>query len=611
MNFTDLPRTIRTASHLRPSQIAWRLVRRCQRMIGPATPEAPGNIAVAAELPEVLLPADRDPPGQRLLDELERGVFRHLNRGEELGPPPVDWRLGPVNEHRLWTVTLHYHRWALDLGRLAAAGGDRGRRASKLLADYLDDWLTRCHLQQPGAHHLAWNPYAIATRLGHWARLDHEVNPAFWQDRPNLRDRFLESFGQQALYLERHLEWDLRGNHLMRDAVGLAWAGRFFTGPPADRWLREATRLALDQLEEQVLADGMHFERSPMYHLQVMHDVLTLAQLVTDASARQKLRETWRAMAECAAWLAHPDGQIPLLNDSASGGAPDPASMIAAGNAALDLEVDPIPRRGGCHLREAGLAIHHGPGWSLFLDLGSPGPAYQPGHAHAHTLTFECAWRGQRLIVDPGTFAYDHDEARRYDRATASHNTLTLDGHDSSEAWHIFRMGRRARITDSHVSFTEAGMHAAAAHDGYRFLPGSPRHRRSLELDQTAGLTLTDTVEGGGGGGGRTHEVRSTLLIHPDWIPERLEGNRWRLRHRDEERAAVQIAFAGPPSLAAFEEEAPYHPDFGLALAARRLVWACRAPLPLKVTTRITPTTPTTPTACATASAADARTAAP
>ena len=37
------------------------------------------------------------------------------------------------------------------------------------------------------------------------------------------------------------------------------------------------------------------------------------------------------------------------------------------------------------------------------------------------------------------------DERRRYDRSTAAHNTVSIDGTDSSEVWQIFRVGRRAK----------------------------------------------------------------------------------------------------------------------------------------------------------------------
>src|SRR5579883_3250915 len=72
-----------------------------------------------------------------------------------------------------------------------------------------------------------------------------------WRDWGEFEHDFLASLWQQASYLRDHLEWDLRANHLMRDAVGLAWAGRFFEETQAREWLQTATRLAVEQAEEQ------------------------------------------------------------------------------------------------------------------------------------------------------------------------------------------------------------------------------------------------------------------------------------------------------------------------------------------------------------------------
>ena len=63
--------------------------------------------------------------------------------------------------------------------------------------------------------------------------------------------------------------------------------------------------------------------------------------------------------------------------------------------------------------------------------------------------------REERLFVDPGTYCYDDSNERRYDRASSSHNTVSIDEVDSSEVWDIFRVGRRARPRN--VSCNAAG----------------------------------------------------------------------------------------------------------------------------------------------------------
>jgi uncharacterized heparinase superfamily protein len=474
-----------------------------------------------------------------------------------------DWHLlGGCDSYRLWFHTLHYHEWLLDLG---------GAHAD-LLARHLADWLAVCPPGAPGFTQYAWNSYAIATRLGNWFRLYHGLPASFWAARPELHGAFLESMAVQAAYLDSHLEWDLRANHLLRDALGLAWAGRFFEGDAAARWLRRATRLAVDQAEEQVLPDGGHFERSPTYHIQVMEDLLSLALLVEDPAAWEALGQTWRRMGYWLAWVRHPDGDVPLLNDGGLGTGCEAGRMLELGEC-LGVSIDAAPWRGGRHFPDTGLVAWHGWPWTVFFDVGPLGPDCQPGHGHADTLTIECSYRGRRLFVDPGTYAYDPDPRRRYDRSTAAHNTLAIDGQDSSEVWHIFRVGHRARPLGVTVDCAAGGVTAAACHDGYDHLPGRPRHARRLSVREEGELLVIDRVEGVG-----SHRIEGGFLLSPEWQAAGA-GRAWLLTSGGER---VRLSVRGPDGLVLFEERRPYHPGYGREVETIRLGWRFEGTLPVE-----------------------------
>ena len=440
---------------------------------------------------------------------------------------------------------------------------------------YISHWIEHCDLAAPGARALAWNSYAIATRIAWWIRAYLALGPRWWSDRARFRDAFLGSLWRQAAFLSRHLEWDLRANHLLRDAVGLAWAGRFFRGAAPRRWLRQAARLARSQAREQVLADGGHFERSPLYHLHVMEDLHSLALLCRDNDVSVALRQTWLSMAEFLVWLRHPDGDIPLLNDAAGGAGPVADAMLAAA-AAQDPAFDAGRRAGGRYFPDSGLAVWHGAPWSLFFDVGPVGPDCQPGHAHADTLNIECSFRGLRLFVDPGTYAYDDDERRRYDRGTAAHNTVTVDDRNSSEVWHIFRVGARAQPRAVRVDVGPQGMTASAAHDGYDRLPGTPRHHRQVAVAERGSLRIVDRVDGSG-----EHDLRGGLLLDPAWKVESTAGG-WLLTQG---QRRVRVVLNGSPGLQPQTLDRPVHPQYGVELQTTRLAWRVRTTLPFEVAT--------------------------
>jgi uncharacterized heparinase superfamily protein len=577
----EAARLLRTVRHLRCSQWVWRGRYLIERRWPPrAAREAPtpasASPAAARWIAGVPLGHRPSPAPSALLDQLSQGRIELLHQSRPLDPARPDWYLGPCREGRLWVVTWHYHGWAHALAEAAAAGE---ARAARWLSQLLTNWLDHCDLDQPGPLPLAGNSYAMATRLSWWARTWALLHRAGRQLPVELSVRWLRSAARQAQHLQAHLEWDLRANHLLRDAVGLAWAGRWLDVPAAGTWLDTAAALAASQLEEQVLGDGGHFERSPMYHLQAMEDFLALACLLADRPLAGRIRHRWSQMAHWLAWVQHPDGQIPLVNDAALNGAQSPQEMLDHGRAA-GWTVDVVPPRGGRHLADTGLAVWHGDPWSVFWDLGPLGPDYQPGHGHADTLSLEASFQGARLLVDPGTFDYDDHPHRAALRGTARHNTVGIDEQDSSEVWSIFRVGRRARPRQVAVQADASGLAGTAAHDGYDHLPGGPRHTRSVAVRDGAALEVVDQVRSG-----QAHQVAGGWLLHPRW-QVRPASDGWLLGDGSRQ---VLLAVASDRPLERHAECAEYCPEFGLVLPTVRLAWSYRGQLPLEVRSTFTP----------------------
>ncbi|MCH7725848.1 MAG: alginate lyase family protein, partial [Planctomycetes bacterium] len=581
VNLTALTRVYRTARHLRLSQVVARMQRACRQTVKRvpvySVPRRISDLvndechSIANQLPS----SHPGAKGLECLALLEQGCFRHLNESVDIGLQRPNWHLGPVSENRLWVVTLHYHQWLYELARIVEDDNSNCERARKLFGHYLQDWLRHCDVGTPGSEFLSCNAYAIATRLGWWVRAFFKVECELRSCDSELYDRWLESFWRQAEHLHANLEWDLRANHLLRDAVGLAWVGRFFRDDRSNHWLETASRIAVEQAEEQVLADGGHFERSPAYHLEVMDDFLALFHLLKDEVARRTVRTAWSRMAEAAQWMCHPDGQIAQFNDTSRRYVTE---TVSAGMQSHEPR-EAMPDHGGKFLEQFGLAVWKGDPWTLFFDLGEIGPDYQPGHAHADTLSIECAYQGQRLLVDPGCHSYDHDERRRYDRATDSHNTVCIDGIDSSEVWHIFRVGRRAKPFGRDVVVHDNGLTATASHEGYRHLPGKPVHTRTVRVgDGAAAKGVKNLLCAAPGepsrkkvpdtffeicdliGGKGKHDVLGGFLIDPAWsVVHTADG--WELACGDRR---IRVSIASEAKLALSVEKRPVHPDHGV-----------------------------------------------
>ena len=79
---------------------------------------------------------------------------------------------------------------------------------------------------------------------------------------------------------------------------------------------------------------------------------------------------------------------------------------------------------------------------------------------HADNLSFEWSLGEQRVLVNSGTSLYGVSSERHRQRKTKSHNTVEIDGFDSSEIWSGFRVARRASSSlESVMDDRDLGMH--------------------------------------------------------------------------------------------------------------------------------------------------------
>ncbi|MFZ0255150.1 MAG: alginate lyase family protein [Gammaproteobacteria bacterium] len=417
--------------------------------------------------------------------------FRFLDESHEVCAAG-DWNHAQWN--KLWLYNLHYFD---DLNATGACQRVIWHR------DLITWWMR----ENPPGFGNGWEPYPLSLRIVNWIK---------WALRENLLESAaVLSLAIQARYLSRRLERHLLGNHLFANAKALVFAGAFFSGKEADAWLRRGLRLLDKEIPEQILNDGGHFERSPMYHSIVSEDLLDLLNLAeaypsTAPSEIAIWREAAQRMRRWLAAMCHPDGEIALFNDAAVGVACTPASLDAYA-LRLGLGESVAPEDGITHLAGSGyVRLQMGPAVVL-LDVGEIGPDYLPGHAHADTLSFELSLFGQRVLVNSGTSCYGRGSERLRQRGTAAHNTVIINGLDSSEVWGAFRVARRARPVGLSVEQRQEYLRVSCAHNGYRRLQGKPVHWREWVLREHT-LTVRDRIKG------RFEEAISRFHFHPGLI---------------------------------------------------------------------------------------------
>ncbi|MEZ5498968.1 MAG: alginate lyase family protein [Steroidobacteraceae bacterium] len=391
---------------------------------------------------------------------------------------------------KLWRYNLHY------FDDLNAAG-------TSLRTDLQKTWVERWINGNPPARGTGWDPYPTSIRIVNWIKWAFGGVP--------LDACANQSLAVQVRHLTRRIEWHLMGNHLLCNAKALIFAGTYFSGSEAERWRETGIRILAKQLDEQVLADGGHFELSPMYHALFCEDLLDLLNLCIAADDRvnglQQLRTRLAVIIpRTIFWLralSHPDGTLGLFNDCAEGVAPQLDEIVSYASR-LGVVSDGELQRPCVFLNHSGyVRLSRGPAVAL-IDTAAVGPDYLPGHAHADTLSFELSLHGRKLIVNGGTSRYEVGNVRSRERSTSQHSTLELDGLDSSEVWSAFRVGRRAYPFDRRVETSQV----ICSHDGYSYLRGRPIHTRTWRLTECA-LKVIDHVSV------KRYAARARFLLAP------------------------------------------------------------------------------------------------
>jgi len=394
---------------------------------------------------------------------------------------------------KLWLYNLHYFD---DL--LASSASRREEHRA-----FMDRWIS----ENPPAGGNGWEPYPTSLRIVNWIKWSLEGG--------DIHDNAWQSLAIQTRWLARRIEHHLLANHLFVNAKALVFAGLASRGGEADQWLECGLRILRQQIPEQVLTDGGHFERSPMYHALILEDMLDLLNAFhawpnrVSSSDVLLVERTVPAMLDWLAAMTHPDGQIALFNDAAFGIAPTPDEIQQYAQRLRVPTHRPV-RPALLDLADSGYFSAAVDNARLLVDAAPIGPDMQPGHAHADTLSFELSIGGERIIVNGGTSTYSVGAQRSLERSTRSHSTLQVGDADSSEVWGGFRVARRARIISrTSECRTDGSLFMSASHDGYCRLRRTAVHARTWSLS-SGSLTVRDTMPMAG--------ALSRFILHPTLV---------------------------------------------------------------------------------------------
>jgi hypothetical protein len=442
------------------------------------------------------------------------------------------------NKKVLWELNRHQHFFTLGVAFWLT--GDE--RYGGTFARHLDSWMD----QNPPGMGINWSSsLEIAFRAMSWLWAFHLFRDSD-HFTPTLFKRAVTYLYFHGRHVERYLSKYYSPNtHLTGEGLGLYYLGtQLQCFLRSKEWCRLGEEIMLDEIERQILADGVYFEQSTWYQRYTVDfytHFLVLRSLRAERSDEMDVKTLEGRLQSACDVLMHltmPDGTTPLIGDDDGGRmlpltisrpddlrgslsaaavlfargdykyvAGDPGQEILwllgsngvveynhlAGSEPPATSID-FPDGGYCVMRD---------GWEdtdncLVVDCGEVG-SLAGGHGHADALSFELALRGRTLLVDSGTYTYHESrELRDYFRSTAAHNSVVVDGRSSSEPGHTFNWRTRAKVQRKNWIAEERFDFFEGSHDGYTRLDDGVVHTRSILFLKNDYWIIRDLVETAG-----------------------------------------------------------------------------------------------------------------
>jgi uncharacterized heparinase superfamily protein len=450
---TNWPLFYHTAKNMKARQLAGVAERKARHAVVPRLPidfdqryeqQVPETLVVTpqpiADNSELLRESLTDSERERyreLVQEATEGNLTFLNRSIEFGDE-IDWDHELLEEYPLlWRLKLQSFEF-LEWAVLGFDDPTEIEDVHERFQRWLLSWTADNPIGEANYLRRSWIPHSVSLRILNWSRY------AAWCDQAGLSvdDRLYQQIYKNALFLENHIEFEVGGNHLIENAIALVMAGVLFEDHDTG-WIETGLEILEYAGETQFLADGGHFERSPMYHLMVLRRYATAYQIAGDRDyPTASLRATVELALGFLSEISEPSGSIPLLNDSVHG------EQISANTC--------ISYSRSCGLTPETASLNHpaGSGYrklttdrsTLLIDVGDVGPPHLPAHSHNDQLSVLLWIDGTPILTDTGVYDYAPTQRRQYSRSVSAHNTAQYADVEPIPVGGRYLMGKRATI---------------------------------------------------------------------------------------------------------------------------------------------------------------------
>ncbi len=463
------------------------------------------------------LPPRPQPDPKRQFTEAD-GVVNHVLQWGPYEPADygdtIDWQWDPRGDIE-WVAAVYRFYWATPLVEAFAA--TRDEKYARAFVELTADWITKHPLEQRDITHpvyknwrgFPWLDIQTGIRAAYICRAFKTLvhGKAF---TPEFLGTLLASLYDHQVKTERIPMGKIHNKAVFEQRGFVNVAVTFREFKDAKRWMALAVERAGDNLLAQTTIDGVQREWSAGYHRGVLRDAEEIAAHagVLGVTVPDAYRDRVRRMHDYIFAIATPDLGFPMFGDcSRSPQKSDDRSrwplygtLVQASKSIGDpkyvararLDRSALPEQRSYAFEDAGMYVMRS-GWGpeqIYLALHCSPPAIS-SHDQPDNGTFELYAYGRWLMTDTGYYTYGHDpEARKWHRQTRAHQTLTLDGADTSvkPKQHLWQRSR-------------AGVVLVVENQSYKAL----LHRRTVWFVDRKFFVLLDEAIGKANGTLRLH----------------------------------------------------------------------------------------------------------
>jgi uncharacterized heparinase superfamily protein len=360
------------------------------------------------------------------------------------------------------------------------------------------------------------------------------------------RKKIWTTLREHGFWLARYpSRFSSANNHITAEGLGLFFIGSLCPRVKEARlWKSTGWAKLQHTADKQILDDGVGVEQTPQYSAVVLEMLLT-AYFLANATLHtipESFTEKLLQGAYYLRWFTDANGNAPRIGDddnaciigecsndgyyinsvlgciSAMFNRADlvPAKVIPHfRNCLFGAQDMPYLPMEGLHSFEQGgytVGHHRVNGREVFLavDHGYLGYLSIAAHGHADALSVWLHLDGQPVLVDSGTYLYHSGgKWRDYFRSTKAHNTLTIEGENSSIISGHFNWSHKANASRTLLEQGPAHWQIDCVQDGY-FKRFGTLHRRRVSVTPDRGFTVEDSITGD-----TPRNVEINFLLHP------------------------------------------------------------------------------------------------